>query len=128
MSTFQFLLWLPMILLAVLNGLLREYFFRKWMNELSAHQLSTLFLMVLCFLYVWLIFPFLRIENDQNAWVVGVVWVILTIVFEFLIGLMSKKSKKMIFKDYHLSAGRIWVLFLIFLGLVPYLVYILNKG
>lgn len=127
MSAIQFILWLPMILLAVLNGLLREKVFRKGMNELSAHQLSTLLLMLLCFIYVYLIFPFSKIETDTNAWLVGVLWVILTVAFEYIIGIFSKKPKHLLWKDYHLSAGRIWVLFLIALGCIPYLVYLIRE-
>ncbi|MEW6572415.1 MAG: hypothetical protein AB1374_02110 [Bacillota bacterium] len=33
--------WLPMVVIAVLNGSIREAGYKKFLGELSAHQLST---------------------------------------------------------------------------------------
>jgi hypothetical protein len=35
------LAWLPMVFIAILNGILHESWYRKYLGELRAHQLST---------------------------------------------------------------------------------------
>ena len=34
--------WIPMVFIAIANGVLRQYFYEQWMKELSPHQVSSL--------------------------------------------------------------------------------------
>jgi hypothetical protein len=47
------LAWFPMIVIAIANGVLREYGYGKRMRERAAHQLSTLIGIVLFGIYIW---------------------------------------------------------------------------
>jgi hypothetical protein len=47
------LAWFPMILIAIANGVLREYGYGKRMTECAAYQLSTLIGIVLFGIYIW---------------------------------------------------------------------------
>lgn len=127
MSITHFLLWLPMIMLAFANATLRELLLKKHFGELQAHQLSTITLIVLCSIYVWLVFPFLNIQNSMQAFTIGFVWVLLTVAFEFSLGRLTSKSWKFLFQDYNLFAGHIWLLFLIVLLLLPYIFYAIRS-
>lgn len=49
------LAWVPMLLIAIANGALRQTTFAKVMPELRAHQLSTLIGSVLIGLFIWLV-------------------------------------------------------------------------
>lgn len=49
------LLWLPMTVIGVLNGILRETTYGKRLPELRAHQLSTLIGAAFIGLYVWFV-------------------------------------------------------------------------
>lgn len=123
----HFLLWLPMIMLAFANATLRELVFIKHFNEFRARQLSTITLIILCFLYVWLVFPLLNIESSKQAFLIGFVWVLLTVAFEFTLGRLTNKSWGYLFRDYNILVGRIWLLFLICLFILPYLFYIIRN-
>lgn len=123
-----FLFWLPMIVIAFANGTLRELVLMKQFNEFRSHQLSTITLIVLCFIYTWFVFPFLQIRNLKQAFLAGVVWLLLTVAFEFFLGRMSGKSWEYLFRDYDVARGRIWPLFLFLLLMMPYLTYLLRKG
>lgn len=127
MNSKHFLLWLPMILLAFANAGLREMVFIKYFNDLKAHQLSTITLIILCLIYVGIVFRYLNIQNSKQALLIGFVWMLLTILFEFTVGRIMKNSWENLFRDYNLMAGRIWSLFLICLFLMPYLFYRLKK-
>lgn len=127
MNTKLIIFWLPMILIAFANATLRELIFSKLYNEFRAHQLSTLTLIVLCAVYTWFIFPQLNIQQPRQAILVGGLWVVLTVIFEFTLGRITNKSWEYLFENYNLLAGRIWLIFLLCLFLMPYLVYLIRN-
>jgi uncharacterized membrane protein YoaK (UPF0700 family) len=127
MGSKQILLWLPMIAIAFGNATIRELVFVKYYNEVRAHQLSTITLIILCSIYIWFVFPLLNIQNSRQAFLIGFVWVLLTVAFEFSLGRLTNKSWEYLFRDYNLFAGRIWLLFLFCLFMLPYLFYVLRN-
>ena len=116
------LFWLPMIALAFLNATLRELLFVKYFSDLKAHQLSTLTLSILCVVYTWLVFPFLKITNTSEAFAAGFLWATLTILFEFGLGLATGKRMPELLQQYNLAAGNTWPLFLLILFFAPFIV------
>src|SRR4051812_43484652 len=123
----HFLLWLPMIVIAFANATLRELVLMKYYGEFRAHQLSTITLIILCSIYVWFVFPLLGIQNSIQAFLIGFVWVLLTVTFEFSLGRLTNKSWMYLFRDYNIFAGRIWLLFLFCLFILPYICYVIKK-
>ena len=126
MSTKHFLLWLPMIAIAFANATIRQLVFIKYFNELNAHQLSTVTLIILCFIYTGFVFPFLNIQNGKQAILIGLIWVALTVLFEFSLGRIVNRSWENLLQDYNIIEGRIWLLFLICLSFMPCLFYALR--
>jgi len=114
-----FLLWLPMTLIAFANATLRELVFVKMFSQLHASKLSTLTLILFCALYTWLIWSVLKISSAGQALRVGLIWMILTILFEFLLGWFLNQSWESMLKNYNLPAGNIWPVFLLALFLMP---------
>ena len=127
MTLKQILLWLPMIAIAFANATLRELVLIKQFSEFRAHQLSTISLIILCSIYIWFVFPLLNIQNSKQAFLIGFVWMLLTIAFEFSLGRLTNKSWEYLFQDYNLFAGRIWLLFLFSLFVLPYLIYMVKN-
>ncbi len=121
-----FIPWIPMTAIAFANATLRQLVFLKFTNELRAHQLSTITLILLCSVYVWLIFPHLHIPDTRHAFLAGGLWVFLTILFEFALGLFTGRSLSFLLRDYNLMAGRIWLFFLLWLFLLPYINFALR--
>lgn len=120
MSWKYFLSWIPGIPLAILNGLLRESVYRRFLNELAAHQLSAISFILLFGVYVWLIDRWLRLSSAREALRVGLTWLALTVAFEFLFGhyVMGHPWERL-GHDYNLLAGRLWVLVLAWITLSP---------
>lgn len=121
-----FILWIPMIVIAFANATFRQLVFNKHTNGLKAHQLSTITLIILCSVYVWWIFPHLHIPDVQQAFVAGGLWVLLTVLFEFVLGLFSGRSMSFLLRDYNLIAGRIWLFFLLWLFFLPYINFMIR--
>jgi hypothetical protein len=116
--------WLGMLVIAILNGVIREKLYGPYMRELSAHQLSTLTVIILLGAYVWILTGFWQIESSKQAFGIGGIWLIMTIIFEFIFGhfVMGHPWAKL-FHDYNLIKGRIWVLVLVWILAAPYLFY-----
>jgi hypothetical protein len=118
------LCWIGMVILAILNGALREKGYRKFMNELSAHQLSTIIGIILFGAYIWFLTGMFPIASSEQAFIIGGMWLVLTILFEFIFGhyVMHHPWSKL-FHDYDIFKGRVWILILIWTTIAPYLFY-----
>jgi hypothetical protein len=118
------LAWLPMVLIAILNGALREAWYGKSLGELCAHQLSTLTGAVLFALYIWALSRLWPLESGRWALAVGVMWLAMTVCFEFLFGhYVVGHSWRRLCQDYNLCAGRVWALLLLWVTIAPYIFY-----
>lgn len=116
--------WVPMLFIAIANGALRQFTFGKAMPELRAHQLSTAIGAVLIGLYIYSILRIRPPSSGRQALAIGVLWLLLTVTFEFAFGrLVVHRPWALLFHDYDLCAGRIWVLFLAWITLSPYLFF-----
>lgn len=118
------LAWLPMIFIAIANGFFREKFLTNQLNGLQAHQMSSVSMIVLLGIYVWVLFKRWLPESSNQAIIIGLVWLFLTVIFEFLFGYyVAGHSWEKLLRDYNMFQGRIWVLVLIWITIAPYLVY-----
>jgi hypothetical protein len=102
--------WFPMLLLAIINGALREMLYKESLGALPAHQLSTVTLLLLFSVYIWFIIRTWPPVSAQQAWLIGLLWLLLTLAFEFGFGrLVGGKPWSVLLEDYNLLAGRVWV-------------------
>ena len=116
--------WLGMVIFAIFNGVLRENVYGLFMSELSAHQLSTLFALIILGAYMWFLSGIFPIESSQQAFLVGGMWLVMTVLFEFIFGHYAVgHSWGRLFHDYNLLKGRIWILVLLWTAVAPYVVY-----
>lgn len=108
-------------IVAVANGLLREATYGKLVSELSAHQISTGTAILFTGLLVWGFSRFWPIGSAAQAWVIGSCWLLATIAFEFGFGhFVAGHSWSKLLADYNLIDGRVWLLFLIWITIMPY--------
>jgi hypothetical protein len=118
------LAWFPMILIAIANGALREFSYGKQVSELRAHQLSTLSALTLFSIYIGIVLRVWRPESASQAFAIGLIWLILTVAFEFLFGhYISGFSWSRLLRDYNLLAGRVWIFIPIWIALAPLVFY-----
>ena len=116
--------WIGMVVLAILNGAVREKIYGPFMQELSAHQLSTFIALVIFGLYIWALTGIYPIESSIQAVLIGGMWVIMTILFEFIFGhFVMRHPWSKLFHDYNLLKGRVWLLVLIWTAIAPYVFY-----
>jgi hypothetical protein len=112
--------WLPMPLIGIINGSIRQFGYGKFMSELTAHQISTFTGMILLGFYVWFLSRLWRIKSSIQALTIGGIWLSLTVAFEFMFGhyVMGNPWSRLL-QDYNLLEGRLWVLVLIWITIAP---------
>ena len=116
--------WIGLVILAILNAAVRQKGYGKYITELSAHQVSTFIFVILIGVYTYLITGVFALQSSRQALIVGGIWLIMTITFEFIFGhyIMGHSWSKL-FHDYNLIQGRVWVFVLIWTFLAPYTIY-----
>lgn len=122
------LLWLPMPFIGIINGIIRESLYKESVGALAAHQISTVSGIILFGLYVWLVGLKWKIESAGQAVAIGIIWLGLTLFFEFIFGhyVMGHPWGRLL-HDYNILEGRVWVLVLIFITLAPFIFYKLRS-
>jgi hypothetical protein len=121
--------WLAILCFAIANGALRQGFLIPRLGERAGHIISTLMLSGAVFMATWIMLPWIRPGSVRAAWSVGVLWISLTLAFEFLAGhYVFRISWEKLFADYNLAAGRIWILVLACTLLSPVVVYRLRDA
>jgi hypothetical protein len=120
--------WIILMLAAIANGAVREFVYRPAVGELLAHQISTLTAIILFGAIVWLLERIWPLNSGQ-AVQVGIIWLFMTVVFEFGFGhFVAGHPWEKLLHDYNLAAGRVWIFVLLWVVLVPYVVHRLQKS
>jgi ABC-type xylose transport system permease subunit len=106
-------IWLLLLVVAVFNGALRERLITPRFGEQGSHIVSTAILAAAIFLVAWISVSWIGPKNGLDAMVIGIVWVALTVAFEFLAGQYAfGNSWERLIADYNVFSGRIWILVL----------------
>lgn len=116
--------WLPMVLIAIANGSLRQFWYGHYVGELHAHQISTLTAVMFFSGYIWAVLKFWPLPSAAQSMRVGGIWLLLTVCFEFLFGhFIAGHTWSRLLQDYNLFAGCVWLVIPIWIALAPYVVY-----
>jgi len=116
--------WIPMGFIGIGNGILRELGYARFVDELTAHQISSITGIIFFSLYIWFLTLRWPIPSFRQAVAVGMIWLTLTIAFEFTFGhYIAGHSWAMLFHDYNILKGRLWSLVLIAIASAPCVFY-----
>jgi hypothetical protein len=118
------LIWFVLLVIASLNGAFREGVLVARLGRGLGQAVSTIMLSVLILGIGWISTPWIAPGTLQDAWLIGVMWVLLTLAFEFLGGhFLFGKPWTELLADYNLLAGRIWVMVLIVTLMTPIIAF-----
>ena len=123
------LAWLPLVLLAIVNGAVRQSLYADAVGELTAHQISTATGITLFGIYFWFVGKRWPVPTHGRAWQIGFLWLGMTVAFEFLFGhfIMGNPWSRLA-ADYNLLEGRLWVLVLLWVTVGPPLFFVKKTG
>lgn len=108
------LIWCALLVVASINGAAREAVLIPRIGEVGGRAVSTLALSTFIVVLTWISIGWIAPRSAQQAWAVGVMWVALTLAFEFLAGhYLFHNPWSRLLEDYNVIRGRIWILVLI---------------
>jgi hypothetical protein len=112
--------WFGILVLASLNGAARGAWIIPRLGDTMGRAVSTVVLCGLVFFVTWLTIGWIRPATSGEALKVGLVWLLLTLAFEFLAGhYLFGNTWSALLTDYDLSRGRIWIAVLVVTLLSP---------
>jgi hypothetical protein len=115
-------LWGLLAALGVLNGILRVSLLSPLLGQALALPLSGITLSLLILLLVWATLPWLGALRAAQYWLVGGLWLLLTLLFESAVGrLVGGKSWAALLEAYDVTEGNLWLLVLLSIVCSPWL-------
>jgi len=112
--------WVVMLVVASVNGAIREALLIPAIGLIAGRAISTIALCLFVLLLTWLTIGWIAPRSSRDAWIVGGLWVALTLGFEFLAGhFLFGDSWSQLLEEYNVFRGRIWVLVLLTIALAP---------
>ena len=107
------MVYLCFIPVAILNGGLRDYVLVEIVGEEWALPISGITLSVCIFLMTRLLLARIaKVHTSMGCWLTGICWAVLTIAFEFAVGLAGGNSVPELLAAYNPLTGNLWLLVL----------------
>jgi hypothetical protein len=104
-------IWILLAAVAAANGITRVAWITPHLGEKRAHIVSTLVLCILIFVVSLIFIRWIGPRSPIEASMVGLMWIVLTLTFEFLAGhYVFGHSWRKLLADYSILQGRIWIL------------------
>jgi hypothetical protein len=118
--------WLGILLLAIVNGALRERLLIPHLGPVLGLVVSGLILSAIVVCVALIATPTLHYKG-VNLWWVGLMWFVLTVSFEFTFGLaIQHKTLSGVVSAYTFKGGNLWILVLLTLFVSPRLAAIIR--
>jgi len=103
-------IWVVMAVIAVLNGGFREVILISRVGEYIGHVLSTALLVAAILALSFAYFRWTPVSYSVvELVVVGVLWTVLTVGFEFLVGYVEGTPVAVTLGQYDVLAGQVWI-------------------
>jgi hypothetical protein len=113
-------IWCVLLTLASVNGFAREALLIPRFGVVIGRAISTIALSALIMIVSWATIQWIAPRSPQDAWLIGLIWVALTLAFEFLGGhYLFHNPWSRLLEDYNVLRGRIWVLVLMTTFVAP---------
>jgi sensor histidine kinase YesM len=112
-----------MAFIAMLNGLFREHYLAQHLGNQATLIVSGISLSMLVVIITYICFPLIAGHTGHVYRAIGLQWVIMTLMFEFLLGYyVMGRNLTEILQVFNLARGDLFLLVLISSLVSPYLV------
>jgi hypothetical protein len=107
-------IWVVLLILAILIAGGKIAYIIPRAGEHAGQIIGTLVFCPVIFAVTYFSICWINPTGLQNAFTVGIIWVLLTMAFEFLAGhYLFGNSWEKLFSEYEIWNGRLWVLILV---------------
>ncbi|MDO6512562.1 MULTISPECIES: hypothetical protein [unclassified Neptuniibacter] len=115
-----FTIWLSILLLAIVNGTVRETFFIPMLSSNTGLMLSGVTLALAIMFVTYATLPWIGQRQTTTYLLIGFSWLSMTLVFEFIFGRIQGQSWPQLFEAYLFKEGNIWPIVLLTTTFSPY--------
>lgn len=123
------LMWFPLLVTAFANGALRQMTYAKVMSEAWARGISVFSGIILTGAVMWLMLSRWKPATRFEAFIGGIIWLVMTEAFEFTMTVALMKKPVAFFVNMHnIQAGELWPLFLVWLLVAPPSIYTITRN
>lgn len=107
-------IWFILAISAIVVAIFRNEVLLPPFGEQTAHQIGTLLFLIVQFLIIYFFIKRVKLNDTRTALLIGIFWLILTIIFEFLFRhyVIGHTWEKLL-ADYNFLKGRLWLLVLL---------------
>jgi hypothetical protein len=120
--------WFVLLVVAVINGGLRDLTYGKQLPALFANQLSCVSGIILLGVVICLYVRRWPPTSARQAWYIGLFWMALTVAFEFLFfHYVGGRSWAVLLESYDMASGQLWPLILVWVLIAPYIFFRLSS-
>ncbi len=117
-----FSVWLLIIFAESIHGTIRQVFLAPLIGDFNARRIAVFTAMILIFFIAYFFIRWINTSSVKSLFAIGLMWVILTILFEFALGIfIFGYSRERMFEDYDLSRGGLMGFGLLFMFFAPLL-------
>ena len=113
--------WVAILLVAILNGALRDTVLVNILGSVAARFLSGIILCVAIIIAAALTAGWFAPLSPGSRWYIGVWWLMLTLGFELYIGYAQHQSWQTLLDAYAFQGGNLWPLVLVTTLIAPWL-------
>lgn len=119
--------WLLILVLAVLNGTLRQAVLIPKLGAAPGLFASGVLLAGLIVAATWALLPWIGARATRQLLLIGIGWLAATLAFEFAFGLLAGKRLAEIVDAYTFKGGNLWPLVLLVTAVAPWLAAALRR-
>jgi cell shape-determining protein MreD len=111
--------WLLVMVMAIVNGTIRDFTYGRLLGERLAHSLSVIPLLVAIFaLAIWLARRW-PLPSPAATAAIGAIWLAFTLGFEFGLGTAAGRPMRDLLAQYDLLRGNLWPLIPVAMAVAP---------
>ena len=114
-----FIVWLVIIAAEFLHGTARILLLEPMIGDFRARQISVFTAILIIFAISYAFVGWLRAAGNLQLFLIGLMWLALTIAFEIVLGRLMNLSWERILSDYDIANGGLMPLGLLFLTFAP---------
>lgn len=111
--------WFTLMGAETVHGILRRVLLEPVVGDFRARQISVFTGSFVILAVVYLFVPWLRARSTRSLFLIGLVWLALTLTFEVLLGRFMQLSWERILSNYNLARGGLMPIGLLVLLFAP---------
>ena len=113
------LVWASLMLIETAHGILRSQYLAPLLSDFRSRQIGVATGSVLILGATILVFPWMRARSARSYLAIGVLWVVLTVGYEFSLGRLLGLPWSRLLADYDLPRGGLLPIGLLVMALAP---------